>query len=240
MDISIVIPVYKEREKIGDDIQAASKFLKENNFTGEIIVVDDGSKDGTADKAQSFESSLPDAVNLEVIHHERHRGKGYAVRTGILRANGNYVMFADSGLCVPFDNVLPGLDLIRQGKCDIANGSRKLKQTHIIIRQSMYRRICSRLFHWFVVYFMGLPKHITDSQCGFKIYSKEAAKKLYSECFTDGFTFDLDILLRAIKHGYKIKEFPIEWTCDKDTRLSPSRNIFRILSELIKIKRGIK
>ncbi|TFG47504.1 MAG: glycosyltransferase [Candidatus Brocadiia bacterium] len=158
MDISIVIPAYKERNKIGDDISAAGKFLKENNFRGEIIVVDDGSKDGTAETARSASATLAGGATLEVIEHESHHGKGFAVRTGILRAKGDYIMFADSGSCVPFDNVLPGLELIRQGKCDIAHGSRKLPQSRIVIPQTLFRRISSRIFSVAAVYFMGMPK----------------------------------------------------------------------------------
>lgn len=235
MELSIVIPAYDESRKIARDVEAAAAFLKSRDLAGEIIVVDDGSTDGTREAAGEVE--MPQNVKLEVIRYEEHRGKGYAVRTGINRSSGRYVMFADSGGCVPYEDTLRGLDLLKSGAWDIAHGSRKMRGCHIEKAQSLYRRLCSRMFHWFVIHDMKIPAGFTDTQCGFKIYKGDVARHLYGEAVTDGFTFDIEIIMRAQREGYRIKEFPIDWTCDRDSRLSPTRSSWPVLSELLALRR---
>lgn len=170
MDISIVIPAFEESKKIGGDIQAATMFLVNNHFTGEIIVVDDGSSDNTAEAAKKAGTPLPQTITLKVIRYDDHKGKGHAVLAGMKEASGEYVMFADSGCCVPYENALDGLKLIKSGTCDIAHGSRKMQGSQIEKQQSLYRRICSAMFHWLIVCDMKIPAEFTDTQCGFKIY----------------------------------------------------------------------
>ena len=237
MDISIVIPALDEGKKIGRDVEAAAMFLEGSHLAGEIIVVDDGSEDNTAEAAKNALADPPVGIEVKVERYTHHRGKGYAIRTGVKQTSGEYVMFADSGCCVPYEDVLRGLALLKSGACDIAQGSRKMEGCHIQEKQSLYRRICSRIFHWFVIYGMKMSAEFTDTQCGFKIYKGDVARHLYGECITDGFMFDVEIILRAQKEGYRIKEFPVDWTCDRDSRLSPTRNLWRVLFELITIKR---
>jgi dolichyl-phosphate beta-glucosyltransferase len=238
MDLSIVIPAYNENAKITGDIKAAAGFLQDNKLQGEIIVVDDGSTDRTAEAARSV--NVPASVKRNVIRYDQHRGKGYAVRTGISQTSGKYVMFADSGLCVPFGNALPGLEILKDGSCDIAHGSRKLQESDIVRDQPWRRQVSSRLFKWLTKKLVQIPDELSDTQCGFKLYKGEVARKLYSRCITDGFMFDVEIILRAQKQGYRIKEFPIEWTCDLDSRLSLTRAPWPVFSELRAIKRQLK
>ncbi len=238
MELTIVIPVFEEREKISRDIVAAVTFLDANSFSGEIIVVDDGSSDGTSEKAK--QTAVPYGIKLNVIRCEKHHGKGYAVRRGIEQSGGKYVLFADSGCCIPYENSLKGLELLKNDSCDIAHGSRKIQGCSIVKAQSLIRRIYSGLFHWFVVHFMKIPAELTDTQCGFKIYKGDIARNLYSISITDGFSFDVEIILRAIMQGYRIKEFPVDWTCDLDSRLSPARSARRIMRELLNIRTELK
>lgn len=237
MDLSIVIPAFEESMKIARDIEKAAEFLDSNKFEGEIIVADDGSRDNTAQTAK--DTKVPPSVRLNVLSYQPHRGKGYAVREGMKASTGDYAMFADSGLCVPYEDALRGLELLKADACDIAHGSRKIHGCHIEKAQSLYRRICSKMFHWLVIRDMKIPAELTDTQCGFKIYKGDVARHLYGECITDGFTFDIEIIMRAQKEGYRIKEFPIDWTCDRDSRLSPTRSSWGVLSELITIKRAL-
>jgi len=238
MDISIVIPVFNESAKIAKDILAAAAFLNDNHMEGQIIVVDDGSVDDTAKSARDVESDLPKNVLFEIIQTD-HRGKGHAIRVGMKATRGDYVMFADSGGCVPFADTLRGLQLLKNGECDIAHGSRKMKGCQIIRKQNVYRRLCSRLFHWLVIKDMGVPAELTDTQCGFKIYKGDVGRHLYSECIIDGYTVDIEVVLRALKEGYKIKEFAIDWVCDPDSRLLPVRNSGQILRELLQIRKKV-
>jgi len=239
MDLSIIIPAFEESKKIGRDIEAAVAFLESNHLSAEIIVVDDGSSDNTSEAAKKAGASLPRGISLEVVRYDDHLGKGYAIRTGIKMASGEYVMFADSGCCVPYENILDGLNMLKSGACDIANGSRKLRESRIQKPQGWYRRICAVIFHWFVVYGMKIPSEFTDTQCGFKIYRGDVARNLYGQCITDGFMFDVEVVMRALKQDYRIKEFPVKWTCDRDSRLSPMRSLRCVLSELKTIKHAL-
>ena len=239
MNLSIVIPAFEESKKISADIEVAAKFLESNHLEGEIIVVDDGSKDNTSEAAKKAAADLSAGISLKVIRYDEHRGKGYAIRAGMKETSSEYVMFADSGCCVPYGNALEGLNMLKSGVCNIAHGSRKMRESQIKKAQSLYRRICSAIFHWLMIYVMKIPSEFTDTQCGFKIYKGDVARKLYSQCVTDGFMFDVEIIMRAQKQGYRIKEFPVEWTCDRDSRLSPRRSLRKVISELISIKQAL-
>lgn len=241
MDISIVIPAYNEFGKVGRDIEEAAAFLKRNNFTGEIIVVDDGSSDDTAEAAKKAGENVLPEIAVKVIRYKENRGKGFAIRSGIKESTSDYVLFADSGCCVPFQDFLYGFKMLQNPTdgIDIAHGSRKLSESRIIKGQNPYRRLCSWLFHQFAILWMKIPTALSDTQCGFKIYRGDIARKLYGECVSNGFMFDIEIILRALEHGYRIKEFGIEWRCDRDSRLHPTRSIWGILTELLKIKRAM-
>jgi dolichyl-phosphate beta-glucosyltransferase len=235
MELSIIIPVFEERQKIAQDIQAASEFLASHHLTGEIIIVDDGSRDDTAAVAKN--AWVAPGIKLEVIRYDQNMGKGFAVRTGVREARGEYIMFADSGLCVPYSDVVRGLQLLQRGICEIAHGSRQLAESKIQRLQVWHRRWTARIFRWVIRLWMKVPSHLTDTQCGFKIYRGDVAHELYHECMTNGFSFDVEIILRALRKGYRIEEFPIEWTCDRDSRLSLTRSSKRVWRELRNIKR---
>jgi dolichyl-phosphate beta-glucosyltransferase len=238
MDFSIIIPAYEESAKIEADVKMAAEFLAGNDLHGEIIVVDDSSSDNTSQIAKAVE--VPSGITLEVLRYEPHRGKGYAVRTGIAASTGDYVMFADSGCCVPFGNSLLGLEILKDGTADIANASRKHFASDILNDQPVHRRVCSNIIRWIIKILLGLPRGLTDTQCGFKVYKGDIARELYAQCISDGFMFDVEIILRAHKKGYRIAEFPIEWSCDPDTRLSVVRTPLPVLSELWAIKRAVR
>jgi len=238
MDVSIVIPAFNEAAKIGSDVQAAADVILEQGLKGEIIVVDDGSRDLTAEVARKVK--IPGKVNRQVIRFDRNSGKGFALKNGISKSSGEIVWFVDSGLCTPFSHGLQAIQWIRSGTCDMAIASRLHAQTRIMRNRPLKRRILSRFFHLAAVLTTGLPYRIKDSQCGYKLYKGDIARELYEECQSPGYLFELEIILRALKKGYKIKEFPIQWTCDLDTRLRPLKESLAILGELFLIRRAIK
>ena len=238
MDISIVIPAFNEEKNIGFDVQVAAVFIDEEALLGEVIVVDDGSTDNTADEAQN--ATLPSAVEQNIIRLDKNRGKGFAVKAGILASKGDVVLFADSGTCVPYPNALAQIKRIRGGELDIAMASRRLKETKIHRNRSLKRRLLSSFFRLVARIITGVPNRFSDTQCGFKIYRGEIARELFVKCKTTGFLFELEVLLRALKRGYRIEEFPVEWTCDLDTRLRPGSDAIGVLKEMFQVRSIIK
>lgn len=234
VELSIVIPAYNESRKIAGDILAADQFCTSHGITGEIIIVDDGSTDGTADAARSAAAQIHTPCLVEQL--KNNQGKGCAVRTGMLKSQGAFAAFADSGCCVPFDKILTAIHLIRSGQCQIAHGSRKLSGVHIVRPQSAYRKICSKLFHWFLIHDIKRLANLTDTQCGFKVYRGDVARQLYAESRIDGFMFDVEIILLALAAGYTIREFPIDWAWDPDSRLKPAREAIRVFCDLLMLK----
>jgi dolichyl-phosphate beta-glucosyltransferase len=234
MDISIVIPAFNEAGKIGRDVEAAAAFLQENHFGGEIIIVDDGSTDDTVGEAGR--ANVPPPIRKTVLRLESNSGKGAAVRRGILESRGEVVLYADSGTCIPFANALPVIKGIAAGELDIGLASRRLKGTVIRRDRPLRRRIISRLFHQAAVIIAGLPRRITDSQCGFKVYQGKAARELFAGLATTGFLFELEIIRKALSRGYRLEEFPVEWTCDLDSRLRPASQAGGVLKELLRVR----
>lgn len=219
LDLSIVIPAFREGKKIERDIEAAHAFITKYSLRAEIIVVDDGSPDDTALRASRLRSEVP---QLRVLSYLPNRGKGHALRFGIARATGRTIMFADAGLCVPYEIAILGIVMVESGMCDIAHGSRRMRGS-ILVPQPWLRRIGSRGFSVLIHTLVGVPWYISDTQCGFKLYRRQVARQLYGELFTDGMMFDVELVLRALRHRMKILEFPVLWSNDPDTRYDPLR-----------------
>jgi glycosyltransferase involved in cell wall biosynthesis len=237
MDLSLIIPAFNESTKIENDIRAANDFFIAHRLKGEILIIDDGSEDETLLKAQQAGDKV--ITPVRVLRVEPQRGKGFAVRTGMLASQSAFVMFADSGLCVPFIYALRGMQLIQSGKCDIAHGSRKLEESVIHRPQPWHRRIISRVMRLIFIYGLGIPR-LSDTQCGFKIYRGEIANTLYGSSRCNGFLFDIEIIVLAQQKGYRIAEFPLEWTADLDSRLSAIKSFKKVLKELIRTHKVLK
>jgi dolichyl-phosphate beta-glucosyltransferase len=238
MDFSIIIPVVNEAQKIAADVSAAVEFISAHFSSGEVIVVDDGSDDDTSLQAQI--KSVPPNIHLVTIRYLPNRGKGYAVRTGMLKSRGEYVLFADSGGCVPFEDALRGLELLKNDECELAYGSRRLADSVIVRQHLKSRRLTSAMFRFLLKSWMQVPPHLTDTQCGFKMYRVAIARELYAEAIIDGFQFDIEIILRAVRRNYRILEFPVEWTADPDSRLRISKMPAAVLQELSRLKKELK
>ena len=234
MHLTIVIPAWNEAVKIADDIREIAHFVEIINYPVELIIVDDGSEDNTSQIAK--EVIVPDSLEIKAIKYTPHRGKGYAVQQGVSESYGDYVMFMDSGRNIPVEFINSGLELIEQKNCDVLMGSRYLPESVIRKRLIWYRRVTSTVFRIFVKWYLKLPAFVTDTQCGFKIFRGNIARELFKHGKSDGFVFDIEIILLAIEKKYRICEFPIEWTCDRDSRLSLVQSFFSIISELRRLK----
>jgi dolichyl-phosphate beta-glucosyltransferase len=235
MDLSIIIPAFNEALKIGDDVTAAAVFLEEHKISGEVIVVDDGSFDRTYDAVRSVK--VPPSVKLTVTRLETNMGKGSAVKTGVLKSSGDIVLYADSGTCIPYRDALPSIECIRRRGLDVAMASRRLKGTVICRDRPRKRRVLAWLFRKAALLIAHLPRRITDSQCGFKIYRGDLARELYAGLETTGFLFELEIILKALKKELAVEEFPVTWTCDLDTRVRPASQAVPLLKELLAVRK---
>lgn len=229
MDLSIVIPAFNESGKIGADVAEASAFLRRAALSGEVIVVDDGSGDRTAEIASD--------AGGRVIRLPENQGKGRAVQAGVSRSSGGVVLVADSGSCVPFHDALSAVQRIQSGGADLMLASRNLRQTVIVRDRPLRRRLLSRVFRLAARVVAGIPYRISDPQCGFKVYDGRIARELFSDLRTAGFLFELEIILGAVRRNLRIEEFPIHWSCDLDTRLQPAAMAGQLLRELLRLRR---
>jgi dolichyl-phosphate beta-glucosyltransferase len=237
-DVSIVIPAFNEAAKIAGDVEEAARFFDREGLSGEIVVADDGSTDGTSAAARS--AKVPPSVRLKTVRLERNAGKGFALKTGILASSGAVVIFADSGTCVPYTDALPWVRRIRDGELDIAMASRRLGKTVIRRDQPLRRRVLGRAFRLAVIVIVGLPRRVTDSQCGFKVFAGDIARELFAGLETPGFLYELEIIIKALRSGYRVEEFPMTWTCDPDTRLRPASQARSIVKELFAVRRIVR
>lgn len=231
VDLSIVIPAYNEAGRIGEALAPTIAYLKAQPYASEILVVSDGSRDDTRAVAESYRASFP---NLRVLEYFPNRGKGYAVRTGMLAAQGARVLFMDADYAVPIRHVEAALGALEAG-CAVAIGSRGAAGAHLRNRQSPLREFASRVYRrvqnrWIKVDFV-------DTQCGFKIYTRQAVWTLFPQQRLDSVIFDGELLFLAQRAGLKVGEFAVEWNHHPDSRITYNlRKSLRIFWDLFKIR----
>lgn len=197
-------------------------------------MVDDGSTDETAQRVRTLtDQSIP----VHLISYADNHGKGYAIQKGFEKSIGRIVLFIDSGSCIPLEDLCAGYRMINRDDCDIAHASRFRKDSVIIIPQKLSRRLSSRAFRVLIHLWMHIPFELTDTQCGLKLYKGDLGRKLYKECRTQGFMFDIEVILRAGRLGCNILEFPVHWRSDHDSRLSISKTLFVMFRELSGIRK---
>ena len=223
---SIVIPAYNERARILVTLEAVIAAVRAHQWSAEVIVVNDGSTDETAELVRNFALTAPE---VRLMENPGNRGKGYSVRSGLLQAQGEIVMFTDADLSAPIDEAQSLFDAIAAG-ADMAIGSRWLatsRQTH---RQPLYRQIFGRCFNMLTRAVMRLP--YADTQCGFKAFTRTAAQTVFQLQTIERWGFDPEILFIARKRGLSVKEVPVSWAHDERTRISYLRDGLQMLKEL--------
>ncbi len=206
MNLSIVIPAYNEEHRILHTLAEVKAFVSQSNKAIEVIVVDDGSQDSTARVVTEFATSFP---ALRLISLSQNRGKGAAVREGMLSAVGELVLFADADGSTPISEVLRLERALESTSCDVAIGSRALRSTETKVEALPGRKFVGRVFNFFVNV-LAVPG-IEDTQCGFKLFKRTAAQSIFKTQKFPRFSFDLEVLFKARKLGYKIIEVPVNW-----------------------------
>ena len=230
--VSVVIPAYNEAERIESTLDQLLNYLEKNFPRFEIIVVDDGSSDDTAAKVKRFAETNP---HIALISYSPNRGKGLAVRQGMLRAANDAVLFTDADLSTPVEEIEMALGELARG-FPVVIASRRHPDSTIASRQSRVREIIGRIFNALVRLVIGLP--YKDTQCGFKCFTRSAAKEVFGRARIDTFSFDVEVLLIAKTLGYAIKEIPVRWTNAPGSKVRPLRDALTILSELLTLYRA--
>ena len=229
--LSIVIPAYNEEKRIGATLKRTlAYFADDPDRRVEALVVDDGSTDSTASLLASWQERCP---QVRLLRHEQNMGKGRAVRTGMLAAGGEYVLFMDADGSTDICEIEKLLQALDDG-ADIAIGSRDVVGSEISKHQPLPREALGKLFNR-AVRLLAVPD-IADTQCGFKLFRKEAIKPLFSRQTTCGWAFDVEILYLALQMDYIVEEVPIQWRDVAGSRVRPIRDAFRTVCDLARIR----
>jgi glycosyltransferase involved in cell wall biosynthesis len=207
--LSVIIPAYNEAEKLPQTLPETSAYLSRQSYSYEIIVVNDGSRDRTADVVREL---IPQVKNLKLIDNQENHGKGYVVRQGMLQAMGEYRLFTDADNSTTIDHLERMWPVFKEGY-DVVIGSRDVKGAKMEPAQPLFRRLLGEIFNLIVQAVVGLWG-IWDTQCGFKTFTKKLVEEIFPKCKINRFAFDPEILILAKKAGYKIKEVPIFWKND--------------------------
>jgi dolichyl-phosphate beta-glucosyltransferase len=223
---SIVIPAYNEAGRIPATLHAVVECIRQKGWSAEVIVVDDGSRDATAEVVRGIAATAPE---IRLMQNPGNRGKGYSVRSGLLNALGEVVMFTDADLSSPMEEAQGLFDAISNG-ADIAIGSRWLETKRQTIRQPLYRQFFGRCFNGVTRLVMGLP--FADTQCGFKAFTRVAAQTVFQLQTIERWGFDPEILFIALKRGYRIQEVPVSWAHDERSRVSYLKDGMKMLQEI--------
>lgn len=234
MKLTIVIPAYNEEDRIVRTIEQTLSYLKQRPYASEILVVSDGSTDGTRAVAESFNSE--DHVILKPLEYHPNRGKGYAVRYGMLKGIGDFILFMDADYSVPIEEIEKGFRLLEAGY-DIAIASRAVSGSQVDHHQNFFRELSAKIYTFIQSQYLGI--HYKDTQCGFKIFTKKAAHSLFDRQKLDSVIFDPEILWLAGELGYRVAEFPVQWSHVEDSRIqydSLKKSIF-VFQELFRIKK---
>lgn len=236
-DLSIVVPAYNERDRLGASVVSMLEYLRDNGLNGELLVVDDGSSDDTADVARRSAAMVPD-VTCRVIRYEQNRGKGFAVKTGLAAANADLALFSDADLSTPIDEMDKLLDPIRAGQNDVTFGSRALDRTLIGTHQPWLRENGGRLINLMIRKMSGLD--FADTQCGFKGFNMAKFRPLLDVMTVDRFGFDIEFLFVAKYHGLRLAEIPVRWNDVAGSKVSAFRDTRRMFFELNQIRRNAR
>jgi glycosyltransferase involved in cell wall biosynthesis len=225
-----VIPAYNERQRISVTLQRVLDYVREQRWSAEVLVVDDGSRDETPQIINRFAADNPE---VRLISNPGNQGKGYAVRNGMLHSRGQVMLFTDADLSSPIEEASKLFAAINQG-ADVAFGSRWLDPSLQFERQPLKRRIYSRAFNLFLRMLLGLPFH--DTQCGFKAFTHRATEMIFPLQRINRWGFDAEILYIARKLKLRLNEVPVRWGHDERSQLHPLRDGLHMGVEALRVR----
>lgn len=229
--LSLIIPVYNEEKHIENTVSTVENYFNKKKFDYEILLVDDGSKDNSVDVIKK----LLKKDKIKLFSNGVNKGKGFSVRHGIGEAKKDIICFMDADMPYPIEDIENFLSALKN--CDVVIGSRALPNSIVEAHPTWYRRILGRVFHIVTLFLVGVKNK--DTQCGFKGFKNEAAKKIFSKQKINGFGFDAEVLYLANKYGFPVKEVPIrlyKMHSFKESRLNPVFDSIKMFLDLCKIK----
>ena len=229
MKLSVILPSYNEQDRIEKTLQEISQFLQRQSFDYEILVVNDGSKDGTATVVNNLISAIP---NLRLIDNKENHGKGFVTKQGMLAATGDIRLFMDADNSTKVDEVIKMLPLFEKG-CDIAVGSRRIQGSVIAVHQPWFRDFLGGVFRFIVHTLVSVG--VTDSQCGFKAFSAKAAQSVFPKQTIFRWAFDVEILAIARKQKLNIREVPVTWVNDTESHVKLG-GMINMLLEVVQVR----
>lgn len=235
--ISIIVPAFDESERLGDSVRKILSFIETEKLDAELIIVDDGSRDNTAEIARKSCAEFPD-LQTDVIRYEENRGKGYAVKTGLLEAKGDVALFSDADLSTPIEELYKLVKPIQNGEFDLTFGSRALDRSLIGTHQPWRREQGGKVFNFIVRMLTGLP--FWDTQCGFKAFNMQKFRPLLKLMQIDRFGFDVEFLYVANYKRLRLKEIPVRWNHCDGTKVSVFRDSQRMFNEVRLIRKNAK
>lgn len=226
--LSIVVPAFNEAKRIHQTLRRIAEYCESHVRTWEVLVVDDGSQDGTADVVAQ---TLVGNPHLRLLRHPRNLGKGCAIRTGALAAKYPYLLFSDADLSTPIEELATLAPHASPRTVVVA--SRGLPESTLEVRQPLYRETMGRIFN-LIVRFLLVPG-LSDTQCGFKLFGDEVAKAVFPDLETQRFAFDVEVLVRTRRHGFEVVEVPVRWRNDERSRVHPIRDSASMLRDVLRI-----
>ena len=235
--ISIIIPAFEEEDRLGETLRQILAFVESEKLFAELIVVDDGSGDQTAAVGEQVCAEFPD-IQSKVIRYEENRGKGFAVKTGLLAASADIAIFSDADLSTPLEELDKLVNPIQDGEFDVTIGSRALDRSLIGTHQPWRREQGGRVMNLIIKTMSGLK--FLDTQCGFKAFNMKKFRPLLELMTIDRFGFDVEFLFVADHHKLRLKEIPVRWNNVEGSKVSVVRDTRRMISELTQIRRNAK
>lgn len=234
--VSLVMPAYNEEDRLPAGLDRVIAFLADQPFAGEIVIADDGSRDRTPDIVRERMAALPADVSMRLVQHERNRGKGAAIRTGVLAASGRYVFFLDADLATPVEESLKLLDELKRGAAVVAGSRIQPDGSDMRASQPAQRRMVGRMFTMMRKAMRVLPD-IDDTQCPMKGFEHDAAQAIFRKQRLSGWIFDAEVLYIARSLGYRIVSVPVSWCHVEGSRLRVRpQQAWEVFRDLVRLR----